>query len=82
MLIATRCTVPVNPFSPERALVPLGREVDDVERVVGRVGDVEPAGPAVDGGVVEAARGPVRRQVDMPGRTQRHPAATCRLAHA
>ena len=66
----------------ERAHVPRRVEIDDVERVIRGVGDVEPAGLAVESGVVEAARSCVRWELDVPLQAQGHPAATWSLAHA
>ena len=50
----------------DRLEVPQLVEVDDIDRIVGRVGDVQPSTAAVNGGMVEAALTAMLREIDIP----------------
>jgi hypothetical protein len=55
-----------------RAHVLPRRDVEDVHGVVGGMGDVDPAARLVHGGVIEAARSRVGREIDEALPPQRH----------
>ena len=58
--------------SADRVREDPARAVDDVHRIVRRVGHVEPARALVDRRVVEAARRGVSGEIDMAGQPERH----------